>query len=351
MPGSNTVKVLIVDDSATVQLNIQQILSSDPAFEVVGTATTGEAAVRAVGILQPDVVTMDIQMSGIDGIEATRQIMANRPVPIVIVSAHAQNADLCFRALEAGALTILDKPPGPGHPQRELAAEQMRQTLKQMARVSVVRRWTLGSGPMPTAPAPTAPPTSIRATHRPTVVGIGASTGGPPALLQVLRPLPANFAAPILVVQHIAVGFLDGLKTWLEQEISLPVHTAINGEIALPGHVYFAPEDRHLGLASDGRLTVANSPAEGGHRPSVGYLFRRLAENYGANAVGVLLTGMGKDGAQELGMLQSRGAVTIAQDKASSVVHGMPGEAIRLHAAKHVQNPPEISATLIHLFR
>jgi two-component system chemotaxis response regulator CheB len=350
MPGSNVLKVLIVDDSATVQLNIQQILASDPTFHVVGAVSTGEAAVQAVARQQPDVVTMDIQMAGMDGIEATRRIMASSPVPIVIVSAHAQNAELCFRALEAGALTILNKPPGPGHPEREAAAEQMRQTLKQMARVSVVRRWALTPPGTALRPPATVAP-AVPDTLRPIVVGIGASTGGPPALLQVLRPLPLTFGAPILVVQHIAIGFLDGLKTWLEQEIILPVHIASHGEKALAGHVYLAPEDRHLGLAADGCLIVAQSPAEGGHRPSVGYLFRRLAENYGPRAVGVLLTGMGKDGAHELGMLQSRGAVTIAQDKASSVVHGMPGEAIRLQAAKHVQAPPEISATLMNLFR
>jgi two-component system, chemotaxis family, protein-glutamate methylesterase/glutaminase len=179
------------------------------------------------------------------------------------------------------------------------------------------------------------------------IVGIGASTGGPLVLQTILATLPKDFAAPILIVQHIARGFLPGMVEWLNQTTGLNVQIATHGVAALPGHAYIAPDDFHLGAASGGRMLLAREPQENGLRPAVSYLFRSLAEVCGANAVGVLLTGMGRDGAAELKLMRDRGAITIAQDRDSSVVHGMPGEAIALGAAVHVLPTERIAGALV----
>jgi two-component system chemotaxis response regulator CheB len=178
-------------------------------------------------------------------------------------------------------------------------------------------------------------------------VGIGASTGGPPVLQAILSALPRDFPAPILIVQHIARGFLPGMVEWLGQTTGQHVHIAAHGAVPLPGHAYIAPDDFQLGVSSGGRLTLARDEPENGLRPSVSWLFRSLADNQGSGAVGVLLTGMGKDGAAELKRMRDRGSMTIAQDRESSVVHGMPGEAIALDAATQVLSPDRIAAALI----
>jgi two-component system chemotaxis response regulator CheB len=180
----------------------------------------------------------------------------------------------------------------------------------------------------------------------PLLVGIGASTGGPPVLQTLLSSLTREFPAPLLIVQHIARGFLPGMVEWLNQTTGLHVHVAAHGAQATAGHAYIAPDDFHMGVSAAGRLLLSHEPPEGGLRPSVGHLFRSLAQNIGDRAVGVLLTGMGTDGAGELKLLRDRGALTIAQDRETSVVHGMPGAAIQLGAAEHVLAPDRIAALL-----
>jgi two-component system chemotaxis response regulator CheB len=181
----------------------------------------------------------------------------------------------------------------------------------------------------------------------PPVIGIGASTGGPPVLQTILSGLPKDFPAPLLIVQHIARGFLPGLVEWLNQTTGLSVHIAAHGALLQPGHAYIAPDDFHLGVGAGGRATLAHEAPEHGVRPAVAFLFRSLAQNCGHQAIGVLLTGMGKDGAQELKEMRDSGAWTIAQDRDSSVVHGMPGEAILLDAAAQVLPADRIAGALI----
>lgn len=342
------IDILIVEDSPSVQHHLKNILEAEADMHVMGIASNGAEAVRLSKEKRPDVITMDINMPEMNGLEATRLIMENDPVPIVIVSASFDPRDVekSFLAMEAGAVGIAEKPFGVGHPGYQEAARNLVRTVRAMAEVKVVKRW-------PRARYPAAPRGEIRLEKAPqkvSMVAIGASTGGPPVLQTILSGLTKGFPAPILVVQHISKGFLEGLVEWLGNTTRHPVHIASEGERALPGHVYFAPEDLHMGITGSGRIALNASSPENGIRPSVSYLFRSALSSYGSEAVGVLLTGMGRDGADELKMLKDKGAVTIVQDKESSVVHGMPGEALKLEAASYVLAPEKITAALETLF-
>ncbi len=344
------INVLVVEDSPVAQLLLVHILNSDPGLSVLGTANNGEQALEFLKRNRPDVIVMDIHMPGMDGFETTRQIMETQPLPIVVCSASLNPAEVAqtFRALEAGALALVAKPVGLGHQEYEEMAGKLVETVKLMSEVRVVKRWARPR--RPDAPAATPPPAEIRIPSAGIqVVAIGASTGGPPALQTILAGLPKDFSVPVLIVQHIAAGFLPGLVDWLHQTTGFPIHIAAHGESLLPGCAYLAPDGYHLGLAANGQIALSKQEPENGLRPSVSYLFRSVAKVCGANAVGVLLTGMGRDGADELKVLKESGAVTIAQDEESSVVHGMPGEAIKLGAAGYVLAPDKIPAVLAGL--
>lgn len=345
------IRVLVVDDSSVARELLRHMLESDSDIRVVGTAGDGLEAVSLAQKLRPDVITMDIEMPKMDGFQAIRKIMETQPVPIIVVSSHWEphETQQSFRAMEAGAVAALPKPQGPGHPGHEEAVRELVQTVKTMSEVKVVRRWTRSRQP-PASPKPLPLQARQGPATDPRILVVGASTGGPPVLQVILSRLPKNLPVPVVVVQHIAPGFVQGLLEWLHQTTGHPMRLASHGEMLLPGHVYFAPDHHHLGVGPDGRATLSSDPAENGLRPSVSYLFRSVAASYGSQAVGVLLTGMGKDGAEELKLMHDRGAVTIAQDQASSVVHGMPGEAIRLGGARYVLPPDEIAALLQQLF-
>jgi two-component system chemotaxis response regulator CheB len=341
-PGK--IKVLIADDSSVTRMVLLHVIGTDPMLQVIGAVSDGQEAIDFLANGgRPDVVLMDIHMPRLDGFEATRRIMETYPLPIVICTATDDPRELAFafRSMEAGAVACVEKPLGSGTPEHEARVQNLLQTLRLMSEVKVVRRWarTRVAG---TTIASEAPKTRNGAR----LVGIGASTGGPPVLQTILSSLPKDFPAPILIVQHIARGFLPGMVEWLNQTTGLRVHVATHGATMLPGHAYIAPDDFHLGAAPSGRVTLAREPPENGLRPSVSYLFRSLAENHGRTAVGVLLTGMGKDGAAELKLMRDRGAFTIAQDRDSSVVHGMPGEAILLGAAQYVLPADRIAGAL-----
>jgi two-component system chemotaxis response regulator CheB len=217
------------------------------------------------------------------------------------------------------------------------------QTVRLMSEVKVVRRWSRSRSPL--QPGNVASPKSNTLGIK--VVGIGASTGGPQVLQTILSGLPRDFPVPLIIVQHIARGFLPGMVEWLSQTTALRVHIAAHGTPALPGHAYVAPDDFHLSVDARGFLALARTESENALRPAVSYLFRLLAHTHGASAVGVLLTGMGKDGAAELRLMKDAGAHTIAQDRASSIVHGMPGQAIELGGATQVLPADKIAAALL----
>jgi two-component system chemotaxis response regulator CheB len=341
--------VLIVEDSAVVREFLIHILSSDPEIQVIGTAKDGEEALEAVERTKPDIITMDIHMPKIDGMEATRLIMETHPTPIIIVSGSlsVNEVTTAFRAMEAGALAVVQRPAGMGHPDHEETATDLVRTVKLLSEVKVVRRWA--RPPRAAVNPAVPPPTELHPLKTPAeikLITLGASTGGPPVLQTILSGLPANFPAPVLIVQHMAAGFINGFAEWLAQTSSLPVHVATHGEPILPGHVYVAPDGFQMKVGMGGKILLTSDDPENGLRPSVSYLFRSVANLYGPNAIGVLLTGMGNDGAVELKLLREKGGVTIAQDKESSVVHGMPGEAINLGAATYILSPERIAAAL-----
>ncbi len=342
------IKVMVADDSQVMRTLLVQMFNDAPGMEVVGTVTDGQAAVEylANGGSRPDVLLMDIHMPRLDGFEATRRIMETHPLPIVICTATADPRELAtaFRSIEAGAVACVQKPVALG-PEFDSRRENLLQTVRLMSEVKVVRRWNRAR--------PAAAARGERATELPPLsdggfrlVGIGASTGGPPVLQTILRGLPKDFSVPILIVQHIARGFLPGMVEWLNETTHFPVHVAAHGTLPQAGHAYVAPDDCQLAIDARGALLLSQDPPENGLRPAVSYLFRSLAEVYGCSAIGVLLTGMGKDGAAELKLMRNRGACTIAQDRDSSIVHGMPGAAIELGAAMMILPPQRIAHAL-----
>lgn len=348
-------RVLIVDDSATVRAHLRKALSADPGFTIVGEAVDGESAIALCRSLRPDVVTLDMVLPRGSGLFATEQIMAHHPTPILIVSSSANRGELfdTYEALAAGAVDILEKPlgdePDEAHDADSWSA-RYRAAVRMVARIRVIThpralmRDRLPSAP-PAAPPPAPSPAIREATSPPArVIGIGASTGGPAALRTVLSQLPPTFPLPILVVVHLASGFDSALADWLATAIPFPISVATDG-MPLPRYgVVLAPPDRHLVLQGD-RLRLLNAPPLHSCRPSVDHLFGSMAE-LGPRGVGVLLTGMGKDGAAGLLAMRRQGALTIAQDEATSTVYGMPREAHALGAAVHVLPLDRIAAMI-----
>lgn len=339
------INVLVMEASSAARDVLAAMLGADPQIRVITALRDGEGALEAVRRLRPHLILMGTHWLG--GIAATRQIMEAAPTPIVVVSDHPRDDATSFDAMEAGALAVLHRPHPPGHPEHEAQARELLQTVRLMAEVKVVRRW-----PRPPGGSPAAQPAEAAATTLPSrvrIVALGASTGGPPVLQIILAALPAAFPAPLVIVQHMAPGFSAGFAEWLAQSCALPVRLAAQGEPLLPGHVYLAPDALQMKVARPGQIVLSHDAPEHGLRPSVSCLFRSVAEVYGADAVAGLLTGMGRDGARELRLLRDRGAFTFAQDKDSSVVHGMPGEAIRLDAARLVLPPEKIAVVLASL--
>ena len=343
------IKVLIVEDSVSVQEFLKHILNSDPAIQVVGIANNGEEAIELVREKKPDVITMDIHMPKMDGFETTMRIMETMPTPIVIVSAsiRIKEAAYTFKILEAGALTVALRPPAFDNPGNKTAVDELIQIVKLMSEVKVVRR-ARNSTSIDRKAAISKTPEAVSGIA---LIAIGASTGGPPALQKLLSRLPRDLSVPVLIVQHIAVGFVEGFADWLGGSILLPVHIATRGEKPLPGHCYLAPDNFHMGVGHDLRIILSDDEPKNSSKPSVAYLFHSVADVLGPHAVGVLLTGMGRDGAIELKEMKDKGAATFVQNEESSVVFGMPGEAVKLDAATYILSPEEIADSLSALVK
>jgi two-component system, chemotaxis family, protein-glutamate methylesterase/glutaminase len=352
------IRVLIVEDSLSVGMLLQQILESDPQIRVAGMVGSGEAALRFLEKNgdQVHVVTMDIVMPGMDGFTATRRIMESTPLPIVIVSSayKSSEAETSFKAVEAGAVSIIEKPVALTHPDYPDIAARMIETVKIMSEVKVVRRWArnrerVASGKKAKIPGNLQIMKRVKGME---VVVMGSSTGGPPVLHTILSILSREiheFPIPILIVQHISPGFVEGMARWLQQESGLPIHIPKTPGVYLPGHVYLAPDAYHMGIGPGHRIILEQSPEENGQRPSVSYLFRSAASHYPAACIGVLLTGMGNDGAAELNMIKENGSLTMVQDEESSVVFGMPGEAVKIDAAHFILPPTQIAAEIVKI--
>jgi two-component system chemotaxis response regulator CheB len=342
------IRVLVVEDSATARLLLTQILNSDPAIRVVGTAANGEEGVQQALALKPDLITMDVRMPRMDGFEATRRIMEEYPTPIIVVSASLDSSDLpiTFNAIQAGALEVIEKPAGVYHHDYETIRERLLSTVKLMAEMKVVRRRSRKlTGPL-------APPPLATQMRRPiALLAIGASTGGPTALSAVLSGLPRNFGVPVVVVQHMSAGFLTGLVNWLQLKCPLPLRIAQDGQSLVPGEVYFAPDNYHLVCARREVLQLHQAPPVSHVRPSATVLFQSVAATYKAEAAGIVLTGMGDDGAVGLKAIHAQGGLTFAQDEASCVVYGMPRVAVELGAVDHVLPLDRITPTLLNLMQ
>jgi len=345
------IRVLIVDDSPTSREYLRHIIASDENLEVAGVAEDGREAVELAEKKRPDVITMDIQMPRMDGYEATRLIMERCPVPIVVISSSLipEQVKNTFRAIRAGAVAALEKPRGPGHPESGRMVAKIIQTVKLMSEVRVIRRYSKRQkDEMGKVPHRLPKMADMRLPNI-KLVAIGASTGGPPVIRSILSRLDRTFPVPLLFVQHISPGFLQGMTDWLGKETDVSVEIPRHGDLILPGAAYFAPDGYHMGITRKGEIILSKKEPIKGLRPAVSYLFSSVGEAFGAEAMGILLTGMGKDGAPELKMMRDKGALTIAQDKESSVVHGMPGEAIKLGAAKHIFSSEEIASFLVRM--
>lgn len=345
-------RLLVVEDSSTVRRRLCEVLAADSGIEIVGEAADGKRAIELCCALRPDAVTMDMMLPAMSGLAATEYIMAHCPTPILIVSASTNRGELfrTYEALAAGALDVLDKPLGDandGDWERRLVA-----TVKLIARVRVIThlRGRLGAHGRPAA-APLAPARDATvAQRRCRAVAIGTSTGGPAAIVQVLGALPRDFTLPVLLVLHIGEPFGAAFADWLDGQIGRPAAYARDGDAvaSAAGRVVMAPPDRHLAV-HEGRLRLTRGPERHSCRPSVDVLFESMAAEYGSGAAGCLLTGMGRDGAAGLLQIRQAGGSTIAQDEATSVVYGMPREAVLLGAAQRVLPLDEIGLALAAL--
>jgi two-component system chemotaxis response regulator CheB len=343
------IRVLLVDDSATDRALLGEIFRRDADVLVVGEARDGVEAAALTQRLSPQVVVMDLHMPRMDGLTATKEIMTSSPTPIVIVtgSLRANETEAAMHALRAGALAVLRKPPGPAAADFEEAAKSFLTTIKSMAEVKVVRRWR--SAAPSAVPSRQGLPRPVEAGFALRLVCVAASTGGPEALQHLFVELPGDFAAPILVVQHITPGFTAGLAAWLNSVCDLRVKIADNGEVLAAHTVYLAPDDRHLTVGRPGHILLSQAPPVGGFRPSATPLFESAARLYGPATAAVILTGMGDDGVEGLRAVHQAGGRIFAQDEKSCVVFGMPGAAVAEGLADLVLPPDAIAARLLHL--
>jgi two-component system, chemotaxis family, protein-glutamate methylesterase/glutaminase len=345
MMSKPEVRVLIAEDSPTMRHHLAKIINDNPGLRIVGEARDGEEALALVAQLQPDVVSMDIRMPVVDGLEATRRIMNQHPTPVVVVSGLVeQDIDLSFQALQAGAVAVVEKPLDRSEPGYEAKERYLVNTLMAMAQVKVVRRrWQT---------VETVPAVRPKPLPTPEIVAIGASAGGPSALSVLLKGLPADYAVPLVVAQHMPDEFTNGLARWLGKATSLDVVVAEDFQVLGPGRVYIAPGSAHLTVVRrQGKLVARLLPEKGAQRyqPSVDVLFESIAQTCGESSVGLVLTGMGDDGANGLLAMRNAGALTLAQDEASCTVFGMPGAAIERGAVSQVLSLSNLATTLIGL--
>ena len=339
------IRVLLVEDSVVQREILRRILSGDSTFTIVGEARNGNEAVRMAEELRPDVVLMDIHMPDMNGVEATREIMKRCPVPIVIASATLKkhDMDMGLEALNAGAVTVIAKPAGAILLHLDKISRKLREELLAASKVKL----------KPATPA-TGLKRSLAKGARPTaaidVIGMCTSTGGPPVLIEILAALPKPFVIPILLVQHITQGFEDSFARWLSEKTGQSVGMAVSGQ-RLSSGIWMSPTGKHLLLANAKALDLPAAKPTEIHCPSGNPLFASLAKHFGARAAGILLTGMGDDGAKGLLELKQAGGTTVIQDEASSFIWGMPKAGRDLQAANYEMNPQEIAQLMTDMNR
>lgn len=339
------IKVLIVDDSRIIHEQLTYVLEQDPDIKIIGRAMNGKEAILQVANRKPDIILMDIHMPDIDGFETTTEIMSNNPVPIIIITSIRDEDDayLSFKAMKAGALIVVKKPLGYRHKGHDKEVKDLIKYVKLMSEITVVTKWKEKT-------VENRVPTKInRNSHdlrKIDVIVIGSSTGGPTVLEEILSKVPGNLSVPIVVVQHMAAGFIDSFVKWLNLKTDLTVKLAENFESMKAGHVYFAPDGHHIRVGKFGKIVLSQESPVNELRPTVAKLFNSVCEIYRDNAFGIILTGMGNDGVKALKLMYDAGAITVAQDEASCIVYGMPKEAVKLKAVEYILNPAQIATTI-----
>jgi two-component system, chemotaxis family, protein-glutamate methylesterase/glutaminase len=343
------VTVVLVDDSGIERRFIRAAIAADSGIEVVGEARTGRDAIALVERLRPSAVVLDLELPGMAAIEIIERIMAIRPTPILVCSTEG-DAERAAAALAAGAIDVVARPSARGA-DRSSYAEALRRGVRVASRVKVIThprgRLNSGSSSTPASSTPGGWPVRRAAEGTIDLIAIGASTGGPQALAHLLGALPADFGPAVVVVQHMADGFIEGLANWLDELCALPVGVATSGARLLPGTVMIAPSARNLIVNDHMRVSIEQPPASQFHVPGVDVTFESVARAVGPRAVGVLLTGMGRDGAVGLKAMRDAGAITIGQDEDSSAVWGMPAAAAACGAVQRQLPLTEIAAELV----
>jgi two-component system chemotaxis response regulator CheB len=347
------VTVLVVDDSPICRQLIIDALAKDPDLEIAGTAETGQEAVQKTSSLRPNVITMDVDMPVMDGLTATERIMGENPTPILVLTADPRNQapELTHRALEVGALALQVKPALDAGPE----AWNLAREVKLLSSVKVIRHLRGGRPRAGGPPSKSAPVVSSAAdvqafSSSPIgLVAIASSTGGPQVVQKLLSELPGDYPAPIALVQHINAAFAESLAGWLAASSKLKVKVAKDGDALVPGAVLIAPPAQHLVVPQRGRVVLRGGEPKDGHIPSGTLLLESAAKAYGRRTVGVVLTGMGNDGAEGMLAIKNAGGRTLAQSQESCVVFGMPGASIARGAIEHIVHGDDLSSVLIRL--
>lgn len=343
-----SVRVLVASESWVIRERLQRLLENCPDLVLAGVAADGAQAVDLLVASRPAVVALSPALPPVDGAEVIRRIMERCALPIVVIdSRDSRGGDPeVFRCLDAGAVASVKV--GSGDSWSSHVSTELLRVLRSMSEVKVVGRHT----PRHADTLPVSQGAALGGLEKHLdvqLIAVGSSTGGPLALRTILSALPATFPLPVAVVQHIAPGFIQGMVQWISEQVQLQVVLGEDGMELRPGRVHFAPDGLHMLAAGGGRMALRAGPPENGEQPAVTALYRSVVKHYGHRSLGILLTGMGRDGAAELKRMRDAGAITVAQDEASSVVHGMPGEAIRIGAATYVLNPDRIAQLLAAL--
>lgn len=351
------IRILIVDDSETETVILRKIFESAPDMRVVGHARNGEEAIKLTEILKPDLITMDIQMPVMDGLDATRAIMATHPTPIVVISSKLNDLTLnpTFTALEAGALTVIEKPKNIFSSHFEHTHKRMLDMIRTMAEVKPITHHLYNKKKLqPTPSLPIAPLLNLHHAEKYyRLLAIGSSIGGPQVLKTIFKDLPLTFPVPIVIVQHMTPEFIDDFTTWLNAYTKLQVKLAEDNEILVPGKIYFAPDYKHLTITNKAhqlKAQLINSPPIAGFCPSITVMMNSVASTCHNQAVGLLLTGMGHDGADGMLALKKAGSHTLIQDEKSCVVFGMASVALSMNAVDNIVELDKITEYLLKAF-